>query len=83
MVVAMSVHWSHGFFAQDQGIELNVLYVASALALAFTSPGVYSLDAMLELWALWNPAATLAAIAVGVIGGVANLALRSAPAPAV
>ena len=82
MLVATSVHWSNGFFAQAQGIELNVLYVASALALAFTGSGAYSLDALFGLGALCSPAIALLAVTVGVLGGAANLALRHAPAQA-
>ena len=82
MLVAMRVHWSNGFFAQAQGIELSVLYVASALALAFTGPGAYSLDALVGLGALSSPAIALLAVTVGVLGGAANLARRHTPAHA-
>jgi putative oxidoreductase len=82
MLVAMRVHWSNGYFAQAQGIELSVLYVASALSLAFTGPGAYSLDALFGLGALSSPPIALLAVTVGVLGGVANLERRSAAAHA-
>jgi hypothetical protein len=53
-----------------------VLYVASALALAFTGPGAYSLDALVGLGTLSSPSIALLAVTVGVLGGVANLARR-------
>ena len=79
MIVAIfSVHWQHGFFGQNEGFELPLLYIALALLLAFTGYGAYSLDAALRI-AL--PAATSwALVGLGVLGGFANLALRRAPA---
>ena len=75
MVVAIAtVHWSHGLFAQNNGIELPLLYVAFAAALALIGNGAYSLDALLEL--TWPPAVIWTALALGVIGGFANLAIR-------
>ena len=45
--------------------------------------GAISLDAALGLTPLWTPALTWSVLAIGVIGGVANLALRrTAPAVA-
>jgi len=38
------VHWPKGFFAGNGGYELNLLIAASAVALAGTGPGRYSLD---------------------------------------
>ena len=44
------------------------------------SPGAFSLDAILGLESLWTPGIVWATIAIGVAGGVVNLALRgSAP----
>ena len=84
IVAAISVHWQNGLFAMSNGIELPLLYATGATALALTGPGRYSLDAWLGLAPLWTPAITLTALGVGIIGGVANLALRqtSAHAPA-
>src|SRR3954463_14934825 len=76
IVAAVSVHWSHGLFATTNGIEVPLLYATGALALALTGPGLYSLDAVLGLDRLWSPGLTWAAITVGVLGAVVNLAAR-------
>ena len=82
VVAALSVHWSGGLFAMTNGIELPLLYAAGAIALALTGPGAYSLDALLGLESLWTPALSWTAIAVGVVGGIANLVFRRTPATA-
>jgi putative oxidoreductase len=76
IVAAISVHWKHGLFASTNGIEVPLVYAAMALTLALAGPGVFSLDAVLGLTSLWTPAVVLAAVAIGIMGGVANLALR-------
>ena len=82
IVAAVTVHWAHGLFAQNNGIEVPLLYGAAAATLALTGPGLYSLDAALGLASLWTPAIAWSVLALGALGGVANLALRSAPAQA-
>jgi putative oxidoreductase len=86
MIVAMvTSHWKNGFFAMSNGIELTALYVAGALALALAGPGAYSLDALLGLEFLWTPMVAWVAVALAVVGAIANLAVRRpspAPAPA-
>ena len=75
MVVAIAtVHWPHGLFAQNNGIETPLLYAAGAVALALTGPGAYSLDALLRL--SWSGEIAWIALALGVLGGMANLAIR-------
>ena len=80
IVAAISVHWEHGLFAMSNGIELPLLYGGAAVALTLTGPGAYSLDALLGLQALWTPALAWSALALGIIGGFGNLALRR-PSP--
>jgi putative oxidoreductase len=76
IVAAVSVHWQGGLFAQSNGIEVPLLYATAAVALALTGFGAYSLDAALGLGSIWTPAVTWAALAIGALGGFANLALR-------
>ena len=76
IVAAVSVHWQNGLFAMSNGIELPLLYAAGAAALALTGPGRYSFDALLGLASIWTPALAWSALALGIVGGAANLALR-------
>ena len=79
MVVAIAtVHWQHGVFAQNDGIELPLLYTVTAASLALTGFGAYSLDAALGL--SWPTAVSWTAIGLGVIGGLGNLAVRKTAA---
>lgn len=81
MVVAgISVHWKNGLFATAGGIELPLLYSIAAVRFALTGPGRYSLDAAFGFQWAWTPTLIWVALALGVIGGIANLALRRPPA---
>jgi putative oxidoreductase len=84
IVAAISVHWQHGLFATTNGIEVPLLYGTAAIGLGLAGFGAYSLDAALGLSSVWTPAVSLVILALGVVGGVANLALRrpAAQAPA-
>jgi putative oxidoreductase len=75
MVVALSVHWPN-VFAQSNGIEVPLLYATAASSLALTGYGAYALDTALGLSALWTPTLTWVTLAIGVLGGLANLGLR-------
>jgi putative oxidoreductase len=82
IVAAITVHWEHGLFAANNGIELPLLYGAAAFGLALTGFGQYSLDASLGITSSWPTSVTWIALIVGIIGGFANVALRRRPAPA-
>lgn len=81
LVAIFAVHIEKGFFAQNGGWELPATYIAIAVGLAGTGYGAYSLDAALGVAAVWTPTLTWILIALGVVGGFANLALRRKPAP--
>jgi putative oxidoreductase len=76
IVAAITVHWEHGLFATNNGIEVPLLYATAALALAVTGYGRYSLDAWLGIAGRWSAMATWIVLVVGIAGGLANLALR-------
>jgi putative oxidoreductase len=77
MVAIATVHWGHGLLAPD-GIEHPFLYLATALSLALTGPGAYSLDAVLGLTHWWTSSVTAIALGTGVLGGTVSLGLRRA-----
>jgi putative oxidoreductase len=77
MIVASSLHWKNGLFAMSNGIELPLLYSATALAFAFTTYGAYSLDALFGLAGVWTPDRIWTVVALGAFGGVGNLVVRS------
>jgi putative oxidoreductase len=80
MIVAMiTVHWSNGLFAAKNGIELPLVYATVALGLALTGFGGYSLDAALGLDARFTPTIIWTVLAAGIIGGIANTAIRRKP----
>jgi putative oxidoreductase len=75
MLVAASVHAEKGFFAQNGGYELPLLYAAVAVAIAFTGPGQLSVDEALGLslsGAKWG----LVALGLGVAGALPPLVAR-------
>ena len=75
MLVAMAtVHWQHGLFASNNGIEVPLLYAVAAIALALTGFGAYSLDAVVGL--TWSTEVAWIALGMGILGGFANLAIR-------
>jgi len=82
VVAAISVHLKNGVFATKNGIELPALYAIAAIRFALTGPGRLSLDAVLGMQWAWTPRVIWVALAVGVLGGVGNLFLRTPPAPA-
>ena len=73
IVAAVSVHWGKGVLGSN-GIEVPLLYAAIAVALAFTGPGRFSLDAPLGIAS--TSAFVWIALITGTVGGFANLALR-------
>jgi putative oxidoreductase len=81
MVVAIAtVHWQHGLFAQNNGMEVPLLYAVAAAGLALTGFGAYSLDAALGL--SWPQSVIWVALALGLLGGLGNLAIRKTGAAA-
>jgi putative oxidoreductase len=80
IVAGVAVHLKHGLFAGKDGIELPLLYAAAAFGLALTGYGEYSLDAVLGFAGRWAASFTWVVLALGVLGGFVNLALRRPPA---
>ncbi len=79
LVASISVHLRNGFFATANGVELPLLIATAVVGVALIGFGSFSLDAALGLAAIWTPGLIGLALAVGVIGGIANLLLRKKP----
>jgi len=77
MVVAIvAVHLSNGFFAQQNGYELALIYAVVAFVLAVAGPGTYSLDGLLGFSRLSQPAVAWIVTGVAVVMGLAIVAVR-------
>jgi putative oxidoreductase len=79
LVATVSVHLKNGFFASKGGYEYSFVLGFAALSLAFTGPGLLSLDHVLNLvpsWPYWG----LASLGVGLAGATLQLATRRFPA---
>jgi len=82
LVAIVAVHLRNGFFVQNNGIEVPLLYLVVAVSYAFAGLGALSLDGALGVTGAWTPALDWAFVALGFIGGFANLALRRKTEPA-
>lgn len=60
-------------------IEHTAIFGASALALALTGPGSFSVDAALGIDAWWTPWTAWLAVGVAIPGAGGNLAARRSP----
>ena len=77
MVVAIAtVHLGKGFFVSTNGPEVPLLYIALSVVFAVVGYGVYSLDALLGWASVWTATYVWAALGLGVLGGLLNLAVR-------
>ena len=74
LVVAGSVHWESGLWAQNGGYELPLLYITGAAALAFTGPGAYSLDNAIGLGGLAGNGWGVTAVVAGALSGLVVVA---------
>ncbi|MFK0253862.1 DoxX family protein [Streptomyces sp. NPDC090445] len=76
MINAIAVHGTGSFFAQNGGIEYEILLVAGAAALALTGPGRYAADRMLPVLRSHRLAHGALAVALGVVLAVVTLLIR-------
>ncbi|MFE5942854.1 DoxX family protein [Streptomyces sp. NPDC056480] len=78
MTVALTVKWPNGLWVQHDGYEYPLVLIGIATTLTLTGPGRLSVDRALGLshWPAWSAAA---ALATGVVGGLAVRALLHHP----
>ena len=80
LIAIILVHWGH-LWAIENGIEYDLVLIASALAVALVGPGAYSLDAAFGI-ALPEPATLLIGLVLVIVGLVVALVTRARVAPA-
>jgi putative oxidoreductase len=81
LVASITVHLKNGLFAANNGFELPLLFATVGVGISLTGPGRYSVDAAMGNYKLLTPKVTWVILALGLIGGIANLMLRR-PSPA-
>ena len=81
IVAAVIAHVKNGFFITSGGYEYNLVFGVAALAIAFTGPGAWSLDALAG-FETGGGAWGVAALAIAMAGSTLQLAARRLPAPA-
>lgn len=73
------VHLRNGMWNENRGMELPLVYVTAAIAIAF-DPGRYSIDRAIGL--TWNSLAGVVSLGVGVFAALlVTIAMHRAPAP--
>lgn len=77
IVAAVVVHGDKGLWNTNGGYEFNLTLAAGAAALAFTGPGVVSVDALLG-WDVAGWPWGLAAVGLGLVAAVAAIGTRRA-----
>jgi putative oxidoreductase len=75
-VAGITVHRKNAFFVATNGLEHPLIMATAAVGIALTGPGRYSLDAALGDYRLLTPDVTWIILALGLIGAIANLAMR-------
>jgi putative oxidoreductase len=76
LVAIFTVHWGHGFFVNKNGSELPLIYTSGALLLALAGPGLYSIDSLLSLSAIWSANLTWISLGVAVLLAFGNVLVR-------
>jgi putative oxidoreductase len=56
IVLFKKVHWQHGFWTSDGGIEFPLAFLVGAFAVQVLGPGSWALDAFLPVDVLYEPA---------------------------
>ncbi len=73
MLIAIKVHWAKGLWNMKGGIEYPLLNLVAALALGFTGPGAFSLDAALR-FSLPEPLSLAGGLVLVLLGALAAMA---------
>jgi putative oxidoreductase len=80
LVAIFTVHLRNGFWQTNGGYELNTLYIASAIAIAFAGGGAYTVDRALGVSIFESAQWATILMGVAVVLALLNLLARR-PAP--
>jgi putative oxidoreductase len=73
LVIIFGAHWARGFFNRDNGYEFPLALVSGVVATLLLGPGAASVDAAIGFDVA--PEVRVGLVALGVLGGVATLAI--------
>ena len=73
LVIIFAAHWPRGFFNRDNGFEFPLALVSGIAAVLLLGPGAISVDEVIGFAVA--PEARVALIGLGVLGGIATLAV--------
>ncbi|PZR57341.1 MAG: oxidoreductase [Candidatus Meridianibacter frigidus] len=76
LVAIFTVHIKNGFLAEHKGFEMPLLYIAGALAAAFTPGNTLSLDSAMGIAPFHDGTSIWIVVAAAVVAAVANFLLR-------
>jgi putative oxidoreductase len=85
IVLSKKVHWPNGFWTTKGGIEFPIAFGVGAFAVQVLGPGARSLDALLPVDVLYEPAVSWTVLGLAVVGALiaAFMPAPAAPAPSV
>jgi putative oxidoreductase len=85
IVLTKKVHWPNGFWTTKGGIEFPIAFGVGAFAVQVLGPGAWSLDALLPVDVLYEPAVRWTVLGLAVVGALiaAFMSAPAAPAPSV
>ena len=82
IVLTKKVHWPNGFWTAKGGIEFPIAFGVGAFAVQVLGPGAWSLDSLLPVDILYEPAVRWTLLGVAVVGALIAAFMPAPPAPA-
>jgi putative oxidoreductase len=81
IVLFKKVHWPNGFWAPNGGIEFPLAFLVGAFAVQVLGPGEWSIDALLPVDTLYEPAVRWVLLGLAVAGALVAAFWPAPPQP--
>ena len=81
IVLFVKVHWPNGFWAANGGIEFPLAFLVGAFAVQVVGPREWSLDSLLPVDTLYEPAVRWVILALAVAGALVAAFWPAPPQP--